>query len=341
MPAQARSDLLLDGRGRWSALVVGLLLVLIGWSCPGPAAAAPQDWPEQAVWPLSGLPQVLEVFDPPAERWGAGHRGVDLAGAPGAPVLAAADGVVTFAGPVGGREVMTVQHGELRTTYEPVRATVGVGTRVTAGQPIGVLRPGHCEPGPGSCLHWGLLEGEEYLDPTLLPTSVQANSTLRLLPEHSRQRATQDAAVRAQRSAAAGPAAPPGEHGFLTPVQGPVTSRFGPRLHPVLGVRKLHDGLDFGAACGTPIRAARDGVVVQRDSNPGYGERLVLDHGDVAGHEVRTSYNHAIDYSVAAGSTVRRGQVIGRVGSTGYSTGCHLHLMMWVDGGLVDPAGWL
>lgn len=128
---------------------------------------------------------------------------------------------------------------------------------------------------------------------------------------------------------------------FIRPVQGRLTSKYGMRLHPVLGYRKLHDGTDFGAACGTPIRAAADGVVRERYFNRGYGHRLMIDHGQVRGSSVTTGYNHATHYIVGVGTRVKQGQVIGYVGSTGYSTGCHLHLMVWQNGRVVNPmAGW-
>ena len=109
------------------------------------------------------------------------------------------------------------------------------------------------------------------------------------------------------------------------------------RLHPVLGYWKLHDGTDFAASCGTEIRAAADGKVVERYFNSGYGNRLMIDHGRVGGSYVTTGYNHATHYVVGVGEHVSRGQVIGYVGSTGYSTGCHLHLMVWENGSRVNP----
>ncbi|SDE48760.1 M23 family metallopeptidase [Auraticoccus monumenti] len=319
-----------------------LVLVVLAALLTAPRAAAEPGWPQEAGWPLAGVPVVVRGFSPPAERWGAGHRGVDLSAPVGAEVLAAADGVVLFAGQVAGRPVLTIGHGPLRTTYEPVRATVSVGTRVRAGQVVGRLQRGHCGTPSEACLHWGLLRGEEYLDPTLLPHDDRSAATLRLLPSGSDARARAAARTRAAAVAAGtAPAGRPGAHGFVAPVAGPVTSPFGPRLHPVLGVVRLHDGTDFGVPCGTGMRAARGGTVVERVSHPAYGERLVVDHGRVGGHRFRTSYNHALGYSVGVGAEVTRGQVVGRVGSTGYSTGCHLHLMMWVDGVLVDPQEWL
>lgn len=143
---------------------------------PGPSGSRPG--PSAAVWPLSPAPDVVAGFDPPAEEWGAGHRGVDLLGAAGQTVRAAAAGTVTFAGMLAGRGVVVVDHGGTRTTYEPVEAGVRVGDRVAAGDPIGRLgRFGsHCW--PRSCLHWGLIAGARYLD----PLSLVGAGPVRLLP---------------------------------------------------------------------------------------------------------------------------------------------------------------
>lgn len=129
-------------------------------------------------------------------------------------------------------------------------------------------------------------------------------------------------------------------HGFSYPVSAPITSPYGNRLHPILRYWKLHDGTDFGAGCGTAIRAPYDGRVAERYYNSAYGNRLMIDHGKVDGRYVTTGYNHAIRYTVSVGQRVRKGQVIGYAGTTGYSTGCHLHLMVWVNGGLTNPMTW-
>lgn len=335
-----------------SRIVAGSVTVLLGLllalTRPVPALAEPPSGPTG--WPLSGPIEVARPFAPPAQRWEAGHRGVDLVAAAGGPVLAAAGGTVTFAGRLAGRGVVVVDHGATRTTYEPVTAVVAVGSRVNTGQRIGTLEPGHCP--PQDCLHWGWRRGEEYLDPLRLggtpdPGPVTAASDrVRLVPERQREVAERRAAER--RAAAAGeggPGADPGagsaeRSGFLMPVAGPITSSYGMRFHPVLRVRKLHDGTDFGAGCGTPIRAPHPGRVSAVHFNAGYGNRLMLDHGMIAGRHVVSGYNHASSYVVRPGQQVVRGQVIGHVGSTGYSTGCHLHLMLWLDGGLVDPMTW-
>lgn len=130
--------------------------------------------------------------------------------------------------------------------------------------------------------------------------------------------------------------------GFLSyPVDSYITSPYGMRLHPILRYYKLHDGTDFGAGCGTPIRAAAAGTVVSRYYNAGYGNRVIMNHGLVNGVSLSTSYNHLSGFAVGPGQYVQRGQVVGYVGTTGYSTGCHLHFMVYEAGGTVDPMGWL
>ena len=122
---------------------------------------------EAGRWPVRPA-SVVRGFAPPSVRWGAGHRGIDLASHPGQSVIAPRDGVVVFAARIAGRGVLVLQHGALRTTYEPVTPSLRPGTSVVAGQRIAVVATGtgHC--GSGSCLHWGLLRGETYLDPRLL-----------------------------------------------------------------------------------------------------------------------------------------------------------------------------
>ncbi len=129
-------------------------------------------------------------------------------------------------------------------------------------------------------------------------------------------------------------------HGFIYPVNAPITSPYGMRFHPVLHYWKLHDGTDFGAGCGTPIHAAYSGTVVEKYFNGGYGNRLMIDHGNVDGSYITTGYNHAIRYTVGVGQHVSQGQLIGYVGTTGYSTGCHLHLMVWKNGSMINPMTW-
>ncbi|GAB3929802.1 hypothetical protein GCM10011575_27970 [Microlunatus endophyticus] len=286
------------------------------------------------------MPRVLRSFDPPSTPWGSGHRGVDLAGQVGDQVLAAAAGSVTYAGTLAGRGVIVVDHGSVRTTYEPVSPSVSVGATVAPGDPIGRLDAGHCA--DQTRLHWGLIRGDTYLDPLLLAPSGRAGGSYRLVPASERtvaaERATQRQALQQTL-----PTAAPGSaaaHGFSFPVAAAITSPYGMRFHPILHVWKLHDGTDFGAACGTPILAPYAGVVTQRYFNEGYGNRLMVDHGTVDGRHVVSGFNHAISYVVDVGDRVTKGQVLGYVGQTGYATGCHLHLMVWLDGQLTDPMAW-
>ncbi|MER5604755.1 M23 family metallopeptidase [Micromonospora tulbaghiae] len=132
-------------------------------------------------WPLPGAPRVVRRFDPPPQPWLSGHRGVDLAAAPGAPVLAAGAGTVLFAGSVAGRPVLTVGHADgLRTTYEPVRSRLTAGTGVDAGTRVGDLLAGHPGCVETACLHWGLRRETEYLD----PLALLGLGRVRLLPLH-------------------------------------------------------------------------------------------------------------------------------------------------------------
>lgn len=125
------------------------------------------------------------------------------------------------------------------------------------------------------------------------------------------------------------------------PVSGPITSPYGMRRHPITGVYKLHDGTDFGVGCGVPIRAAAGGTIVSQYYNGGYGNRVILNNGVKRGKSVITTYNHLSRFARSSGSKVSRGEVIGYVGSTGYSTGCHLHFMVLVNGGTTNPMNWL
>jgi murein DD-endopeptidase MepM/ murein hydrolase activator NlpD len=137
--------------------------------------------------------------------------------------------------------------------------------------------------------------------------------------------------------------APPDSGGGLTwPIPGAgVTSPYGPRLHPILGYWKLHDGTDFGAGCGVPIRAAAGGQVVWASYQGGYGNQVLVDHGWLGGASMMSSYSHLSTFAVGSGSRVSRGEVIGYVGSTGYSTGCHLHFMVYLNGSNTDPMRFL
>lgn len=132
-----------------------------------------------------------------------------------------------------------------------------------------------------------------------------------------------------------------GDGRLSRPLEARITSPYGMRFHPILHRWKLHDGTDFGASCGTPIRAAAAGRVVARYYNSGYGNRVLVSHGRMAGASIVTAYNHMSSYAVRNGEQVSEGEVVGYVGTTGYSTGCHLHFMVYRDGATTDPMNWL
>jgi murein DD-endopeptidase MepM/ murein hydrolase activator NlpD len=122
--------------------------------------------------------------------------------------------------------------------------------------------------------------------------------------------------------------------GLLAPVPGPVTSNFGMRRHPILGYRRMHAGIDFKARYGTPIVAVTDGRVSAAGRSGGCGIAVRLEHGG----GLSTRYCHMSQMAVRPGQQVRRGQVIGYVGSTGLSTGAHLHYEMYRGGRAINPA---
>ncbi|HEX2727804.1 MAG TPA: M23 family metallopeptidase, partial [Beijerinckiaceae bacterium] len=123
------------------------------------------------------------------------------------------------------------------------------------------------------------------------------------------------------------------DNAMAWPVDAPITSRFGLRVHPILRFARMHRGIDFGARWGTPIHAAADGQVTRAGWAGGYGRQVRIDHG--AG--MATSYSHMSSLAVAPGSFIQRGQLIGYVGSSGLSTGPHLHYEVYRGGVAVDP----
>ncbi len=151
-----------------------LLTLSLALSLLSPHHPAEADWR----WPVDPPVEVLRPFDPPEQRWLPGHLGVDLAAEPGREVRAAGAGRVHFAGRVAGAPLVSVAHGDLRTTYLPVESDLVRGDPVAAGDVLGTLAaaPPHCP--DRSCLHWGLLRGDDYLD----PLSLLGLGEFRLLP---------------------------------------------------------------------------------------------------------------------------------------------------------------
>jgi len=134
---------------------------------------------ERFSWPLAPVPTVSRAFQPPSKPYGPGHRGVDLVGAPGQPVLAAGGGTVVYAGPLADRGVVSIDHADgLRTSYEPVAAAVHAGQLVRRGEPVGALEAEHLGCPASACLHWGLRRDGQYLDPLMLVRPAR----VRLLP---------------------------------------------------------------------------------------------------------------------------------------------------------------
>jgi murein DD-endopeptidase MepM/ murein hydrolase activator NlpD len=130
--------------------------------------------------------------------------------------------------------------------------------------------------------------------------------------------------------------------GFLyRPVPGVVTSPFGWRRHPIYGYWGLHDGVDFAAPCGQPMHAGAGGRVISEYYSSVWGNRLYLDVGRVNGKSMILIYNHASGYRVRTGARVGRGDVVAYAGTTGWSTGCHLHFTVMLNGTAVDPMNYL
>ncbi|MDF5730497.1 MAG: peptidoglycan DD-metalloendopeptidase family protein [Rhizonema sp. PD38] len=121
------------------------------------------------------------------------------------------------------------------------------------------------------------------------------------------------------------------------PSDAPTSSPFGWRMHPILGYRRFHAGLDFAASYGSIIRAADSGTVIYAGWYGGYGKAVIINHGN----SITTLYGHTSELYVSEGQTVQRGQAIAAVGSTGLSTGPHLHFEVRLDGTPVDPMNYL
>jgi len=304
----------------WAGVVRRLLLavatVAVGLASTAPVAAGDGSW----AWPVEGAagaaPRVVNEFDAPESDYGPGHRGVDLASLVGAPARAVAGGVVTFAGRVAGVGVVTIDHGAERSTYQPVSAAVAAGDQVEAGDRIGTvaLGPFHCS---APCLHLGRLGpgDNQYLDPL---DRLTGRSRIRLIDPDGPP-----------------PVPPIGAAGsgiLQRPIAGPVTSPFGARAHPTSGHESFHDGVDFGAACGAPVRTAGPGTVAGVGRSGTYGLRVVIRHRG----GLETSYGHLAEARVDVGDDVDA-SVVGTVGSTGLSTGCHLHFGVRRNGRSADP----
>jgi len=157
------------------------------------------------------------------------------------------------------------------------------------------------------------------------------------------QKAAEEAARKNGTPIPAAPAdAPDQGSGFLSrPISGGRTSsEFGMRYHPIFHVWRLHTGLDFANGCGSPVYAAAPGTIISAGWAGGRGNQIVIDHGIHRGVDLATTYNHLTSFVQRSGS-VARGELIGYTGTTGNSTGCHLHFETLEDGQFVNPRTWL
>lgn len=261
--------------------------------------------------PISGG-DMVRAFEM-TNKYGPGHRGVDFAATPGSPVRAVADGTVSWVGVVAGRTTMSIDHGTEKSTYEPIAPTVSRGDRVSRGDIVGTLVAGHSDCRP-ACLHLGRIQAGNYLDPA--ERFGNDNGYRLISPE----------------------GAPPKPPALVTlsgvlPVAGIQTSQFGLRIDPFTGKRSFHDGLDLAAPCGKPVAAVGAGTVTLAQSKGAYGLLVEVSHPG----NTRTGYAHLSRINVSVGARVQRGTVLGEVGTTGRSTGCHLHFMKRENGIAVNP----
>lgn len=139
--------------------------------------------------------------------------------------------------------------------------------------------------------------------------------------------------LRTQTRSAAQPAGARGLRAFIWPARGVFTSGFGLRRHPIFGIRRMHTGVDIGASRGAPVQAAAGGRVIYTGWFGGYGKIVIIDHGG----GISTLYAHLSQILTEEGRSVRQGEIVGRVGSTGYSTGPHVHFEVRVNGRPIDP----
>lgn len=129
--------------------------------------------------------------------------------------------------------------------------------------------------------------------------------------------------------------------GFMRPVSGIITSPFGWRRHPIFKSRSFHTGVDIGAPNRTPIRAANSGKVVFAGWYGGYGKVVIVNHGSYQGRPTSTLYAHLSSIAVGVGTNLQKGQVVGYEGTTGYSTGPHLHFEVRLDGNPTNPMSYI
>jgi len=128
---------------------------------------------------------------------------------------------------------------------------------------------------------------------------------------------------------------------FIIPVQGEIKSSFGSREHPIFGIKSFHTGIDIAGMNNSPIVAANDGMVIFSGTKGGYGNLVIINNGIYAGSSLSTLYGHLSRSAVTSGQMVKKGEIIGYEGSTGYSTGPHLHFEIRLNGKPVNPLNYL
>ena len=129
--------------------------------------------------------------------------------------------------------------------------------------------------------------------------------------------------------------------GFIKPIAGPITSPYGWRVHPIFKSRTFHSGIDIGGANNGAVQASNSGKVIYAGWYGGYGKVVIIDHGMYNGEKITTLYAHLNSWNVNVGQYVSRGQIVGREGSTGYSTGPHVHFEVRVNGQTKNPLSYI
>ena len=177
---------------------------------------------------------------------------------------------------------------------------------------------------------------------TLETRSSTLDSEIEELARQERERAEREAAAaKKSSSSGGGGSSSSSSSGWVRPVDARLNSNFGWRVHPIYGTRKLHAGVDFPVACGVPVGAAHSGRVIARTYNSGAGNKIILSHGIQNGKLITTSYHHLQGFALPVGAEVSAGDTVGYVGTTGSSTGCHLHFEVHEDGNAVNPTKYI
>ena len=186
---------------------------------------------------------------------------------------------------------------------------------------------------------------KRYAQQRAIRAKVRDREVLRKLKQREaaiRQRLVRLAELARQRARKRGTGFTGASDGYLAyPARGSVTSPYGYRTHPIYGYYSLHNGTDFGVGCGQSLYASATGTVIDTYYDSVYGNRLYLNVGVVNGNSLVLVYNHLSGYNAREGQRVSRGQVIGYAGTTGWSTGCHLHFTVLENGNPVDPMKYL